>query len=79
MGIRVTSDGTQTSFRIFNAVRPETRARGVIEGTTDKGLGRGNGLIIARRIIDKYGNLMLNSYFTEEGFIQNLTLLRPHA
>ena len=79
MGIRISADSKQTSFRVFNTVRPETRTRGVIEGTTDKGLGRGNGLLIARKIIARYGNLMLNSYFTEEGFNQNLTLIRSRA
>lgn len=79
MGIRIAAGGKQISFRVSNTIRPETRTRGVIEGTTDKGLGRGNGLIIARKIIAKYDNLMLNSYFTEEGFTQNLTLLRSRA
>lgn len=82
VSIRIFDAREQTGFRIANSVRPETRARGVIEGTTDKGLGRGNGLIIAKRIISRYDNMVLNSYFTEGEFVQNLTILRhkpPHA
>lgn len=61
-------------FRIANDIRPESRIRGVIPGTTDKGLGRGNGLLIARKIIARYDNLLLNSYFTESDFVQSLLI-----
>lgn len=61
---------------VSNPVRPEVRRRGVIAGTTDKGLGRGNGLVIAGKIIAAYDNILLNSYFTEYGFTQSLLIAR---
>ena len=59
---------------ISNPVRPEVRRRGVVAGTSDKGLGRGNGLVIAGKIIAGYDNILLNSYFTEYGFTQSLLI-----
>lgn len=76
IGVRIADDSSKTSFRISNSFRPETQKRGVLQGTTDKGLGRGNGLVIAGKIIEKYGNVMLNSYFTEDEFVQNLSILK---
>ena len=63
-------------IRIANDVRPDVRSRGIVPGTTDKGLGRGQGLLIAGKILRRYPNLFLNSYFTEEGFVQCLVLLK---
>lgn len=67
-------DRSRTNIRISNSVRDEIRERGVMEGVTDKGLGRGNGLLIVKRILSQYDNLLLNSYFAEEGFVQNLEI-----
>lgn len=63
-------------MRISNPVRQSVRIRGVIAGTTDKGLGRGNGLLIAGKIIAEYDNILLNSYFTEYGFTQSLLITK---
>lgn len=59
---------------VSNPVRPEARRRGVVAGTSDKGLGRGKGLVIAGKIIAGYDNILLNSYFTEYGFTQSLLI-----
>ncbi|MGI6199355.1 MAG: GHKL domain-containing protein [Christensenellales bacterium] len=77
-GVRVLvqEDASRYSFTIRNATRPATRDRGVVAGTSDKGLGRGNGLIIARRILAKYRNLVLNSYFQQEDFVQQLIIAK---
>lgn len=74
--IKITEDGQNVGIRIGNDIRPETRTRGIIAGTTDKGLGRGNGLLIAKKIVKKYDNLLLNSYFTEQGFVQYLKITK---
>lgn len=70
--LRDTKEGI--CIRISNPVRPEVRRRGVVAGTSDKGLGRGNGLVIAGKIIAGYDNILLNSYFTEYGFTQSLLI-----
>ncbi len=57
-------------FTISNTVRRQTREKGVVAGTTDKGLGRGNGLLIVNKLIRKYKNVLLNSFFKEEYFVQ---------
>lgn len=77
-GISLDIDETEKELRIriANDVRPDVRSRGIVPGTTDKGLGRGQGLLIAGKILRRYPNLFLNSYFTEEGFVQCLVLLK---
>ena len=50
-------------FSVSNTVRPQVREKGVNAGTTDKGLGRGNGLLIVDKLVWKYRNVLLNSFF----------------
>ena len=76
VNIKIAEDCESVGIRIGNDIRPETKARGIIAGTTDKGLGRGNGLLIAKKIIKKYDNLLLNSYFTEQEFVQYLRITK---
>lgn len=76
ISVKISEDATGNSIRIGNEVRPEKRKSGITAGTTDKGLGRGKGLLIAGKIIAKYSNLWLNSYFTEEEFVQCLVVVR---
>lgn len=59
-------------FSVSNTVRRQIREKGVIAGTTDKGLGRGNGLLIVESLIRKYRNVLLNSFFKENEFVQCL-------
>lgn len=61
-------------FSVSNTVRRQKREKGIAAGTTDKGLGRGNGLLIAEKLIQKYKNVILNSYFMEEKFVQCLRI-----
>ncbi len=76
VSIKISSDEDEKSvrIRIGNSVRSEVRSRGVIPGTTEKGLGRGQGLIIADKILSRYDNMILNSYFTDTEFVQRLTV-----
>lgn len=76
VSVDIAEDAAGIRFRIENAVCPQTRAQGVIPGHSDKGPGRGSGLLIARKIVRKYGNLRLNSYFTDSGFVQLLLIAR---
>lgn len=76
ISVKVSEDETGNSIRIGNAVRQEKRKSGIAAGTTDKGLGRGRGLLIAEKIIARYSNLWLNSYFTEAEFVQCLVVVR---
>lgn len=59
---------------VSNTVRRKTMEKGVMAGTTDKGPGRGNGLLIADKLIRKYRNVLLNSYFREDKFVQCLRI-----
>lgn len=59
-------------FSVSNTVRRQIREKGVIAGTTDKGLGRGNGLLIVESLMRKYRNVILNSFFKEDEFVQCL-------
>jgi len=64
------------SFYVRNKVREDVKLRGVVAGTTDKGLGRGNGLSIAEKIIKKYSNVVHNSYFLGDDFVQQLVVFK---
>lgn len=70
----IKEDEQEYLFSISNTVRRQTRERGVIPGTTDKGLGRGNGLLIVNKLIYKYKNVLLNSFFKEDRFVQCLRI-----
>lgn len=70
----IKEDEREYVFSISNTVRRQTRERGVIPGTTDKGLGRGNGLLIVNKLIRKYKNVLLNSFFKEDRFVQCLRI-----
>lgn len=74
VSIQIKESKKELGFFIRNSVREETRLRGVVAGTTDKGLGRGNGLLIVDKIIHKYKNLILNSYFQQSEFVQYLRI-----
>lgn len=62
---------------IKNTVREATLERGVHAGVTSKGLGRGNGLAIARRLVDKHSDILWNSYFQGALFVQSLQAFWP--
>ena len=72
----IKEDEREYVFSISNTVRSQTRERGVIPGTTDKGLGRGNGLLIVNKLIRKYKNVILNSFFKEDRFVQCLRIAK---
>ncbi len=61
-------------FSVGNTVRRQKRETGIAAGTTDKGPGRGNGLLIVDKLVRKYGNVLLNSFFKEEEFVQCLRI-----
>lgn len=61
-------------FSVSNTVRPQKRERGIAAGTTEKGLGRGKGLLIVERLLRKYRNVLLNSFFRDGEFVQCLRI-----
>lgn len=77
--VGISEDEYGTSFTVANDVRSVVRERGVIAGTTEKGVHRGRGLLIAKRIIGDYDNIILNSYFTDTQFVQCLTVLKQRT
>ncbi len=72
--ISMKENGQEYLFSVSNTVRQQIREKGVIAGTTDKGLGRGNGLLIVDKLIRKYKNVLLNSFFQENAFVQCLRI-----
>ncbi len=74
IGLKIWRTGEGIRIGISNPVRPEVRETGVVAGRSQKGPGRGNGLLIAKKIIAGYDNMLLNSYFTEYGFTQSLLI-----
>ncbi len=74
--VKISEDDGSFYVKISNACRKEVRERGVIPGTTGKGLGRGKGLLILEKIISRYDNIVLSSFFTEDEFVQLLTIAK---
>ena len=72
----IKEDEWEYVFSISNTVRRQTREKGVVAGTTDKGLGRGNGLLTVNKLIRKYKNVILNSFFKEDRFVQCLRIAK---
>ena len=72
----IKEDEREYVFSISNTVRRQTREKGVVAGTTDKGLSRGNGLLIMNKLIRKYKNVILNSFFKEDRFVQCLRIAK---
>lgn len=69
--IIMTGQENACEIRIENSIRPQKE---VIAGLSDKGLGRGNGLLIADRILKRYPNIILNTYTKDMIFVQSLLI-----
>jgi hypothetical protein len=66
----------QISISIKNSVRKSIKQSGVYAGTTSKGLGRGNGLTIVEHLVQKHDDLLWNSYFQEDVYVQVISAMR---
>lgn len=71
--IRFVSNENIYEAVISNSIR---REKDVVAGLSDKGLGRGNGLMIVHKILETYPNIILNSYTNNGKFIQHLEITR---
>ncbi|MEG0190331.1 MAG: GHKL domain-containing protein [Lachnospiraceae bacterium] len=74
--IQITESQNQANFMVKNKVRESVRQQGIHIGTTDKGLGRGNGLKIVAKLIKKHSDIIWNSYFQENEYVQSITITR---
>lgn len=66
----------ELQISVKNTVRKSVLQSGIHVGTTSKGLGRGNGLEIVSKIIRKHDDILWNSYFKEDMFIQSISMHR---
>lgn len=66
----------ELQISVKNTVRKSVLQSGIHVGTTSKGLGRGNGLEIVGKIIKKHDDILWNSYFKEEMFVQSINMKR---
>ncbi|MFA9377797.1 MAG: GHKL domain-containing protein [Lachnotalea sp.] len=64
----------ELSFSVKNTVRDNTLQQGIHSGTTIKGLGRGNGLLIVEKLVKKHQDIIWNSYFIENTYVQNIVV-----
>ena len=72
--IKISRNDEMVSYVIKNTVRQEIKKKGVKLGVSTKGKDRGKGLLGVRSIIDRYDTVLLNSYFSEKEFVQNLVI-----
>lgn len=72
--IKISQNNELASYVIKNTVNSVKKAAGIKAGISTKGENRGNGLVIVHNVIEKYDFVMLNSYFVEDLFVQNLNI-----
>jgi len=72
--IKISGNDEVFSYMIKNTVRQKTKENGIRPGISTKGKDRGKGLIGIRSILDKYDSVLLNSYFLDDCFAQNLVV-----
>ncbi|MDO4942623.1 MAG: GHKL domain-containing protein [Lachnospiraceae bacterium] len=58
-------------IQVRNSIREKKE---VIAGISDKGIGRGNGLLIVHDILKNYPDMILNSYTNHHQFVQSLMI-----
>lgn len=74
LSIKISQNNELISYNIKNTVHQNTMKNGIKSGVSTKGENRGNGLLIVNKTIEKYDFVMLNSYFSENSFVQNLNI-----
>lgn len=74
MAIKISRNEESISYAIKNTVSETRRKTGVRAGVSTKEDGRGMGLNIIKRILEKYDCAALNSYFSDEFFVQGLVV-----
>lgn len=70
--IRIKQNEQFLQFQIENTVRQNVQLHGIEKGTTTKGIGRGNGLLYAEKMMKKFQNYVWNSYFKDGLFVQSI-------
>lgn len=75
VGIRLLEKAGEMSVTIKNTVREEVQRNGIYAGTTSKGLGRGSGLRIVKKLVSKHDDILWNSYFQDGAFVQSITVV----
>jgi sensor histidine kinase YesM len=72
--IKISQNNELACYSIKNTVEFSKKEKGIKVGVSTKGENRGRGLAIVQNTIEKYDCVMLNSYFKEEMFVQNLNI-----
>lgn len=63
----------QMCFGVKNTVRDTIRQNGIHKGISSKGLGRGYGLSIVEKLVNKHDDIIWDSYFQENVFVQMIS------
>lgn len=66
----------EATISIKNPVRESVKKNGIYIGTTSKGLGRGNGLVIVEKLIKKHDDILWNSYFQNNDYVQSISIFK---
>lgn len=72
--IQINGNETACSYTIKNSITEDTKLKGIHAGDSTKGAGRGNGLLIVKKIIEQYNNVIINSCIQDYEFIQSLNI-----
>lgn len=72
--IKITATEAGSSYIIRNPVTEQIKANGVHSGVTTKGYGHGQGLLIARQLVEQYDYVSLSSLLLEEEYTQSLSV-----
>ncbi len=72
--LKISQNHEMASYTVKNTISPETASRGIQLGRSTKGENRGKGLLIVKDTIEKYNDVTINSYITDQLYVQNLSV-----
>lgn len=72
--IKITATEAGCSYIIRNPVTEQTKTNGIHPGVTTKGHGHGQGLLIARQILEQYDYVTLSSLLMDGEYTQSLSV-----
>ena len=70
--IKITATEAECSYLIRNPVTEQTKTNGIHTGVTTKGHGHGQGLLIARQLLEQYDYVTLSSLLLDGEYTQSL-------
>ncbi len=73
---KIVSNEREISYILKNSIREGHNFKHMDQEISDKGVGRGRGLKIVKKIIEFYPNVRLNTHLSERWFTQSMNIMK---